>query len=448
MPDKACKVCKNPVRRTQCSLSCTTCYSLYHEVCVDPILAVNHSKFSCCSPPLIPTSSSSNLPTTVLTASTSNQNNPPASDIPASPAVTSNQPNSVSINNPKRKLSSESPPSQAPKIFCNPKPNTPQPSNTCHPQQSNMSEAPEYFKSFADEMRQHNTQTDTNFDTLSGSVQSLRTEVAESNHLNQQEREKDREAVEALRQHNILTDKCEVVIFGVPINSRLTNEQAAHKLVTAISLSPDFLFQATYRDWTSPIRPLPSDQLPSNQPTPYKAFVLRLSNPFLRDRLLAECFRLKNKKANDVFGEGGTIPVHVRPLWPDPVHTLYASAIRASKSANYARPIVQNLVVCLQKTPRSTPIPIYTENELQSILFPTNHASLHLPSAPLPLQSSNSSTNTTQPLHSLTQSHLTQPNSASNTAAQLQLPPLSQTTNHSITPPATSVTNNLSTNTP
>ena len=231
-----------------------------------------------------------------------------------------------------------------------------------------MSEAPEYFKLFADEMRNHNKQTDGNFASLNSSFQGLRDEVAESNQKNEQEREKDRQVVESLRQHNILSDKCEVVVFGLPIDSRLTNEQAALKLISAVYLNPDFLFQATYRDWSVPIKPLPSEQIPANQQLPYKAFVLRLSSPYIRDRLLEECFRLKNKRANDVFGEGGSIPVHVRPLSPDTVHSLYAAAIRASKKANYSRPIVKNLVDCLQKTPRSKPIPVYTEDKLNSII--------------------------------------------------------------------------------
>ena len=56
--------------------------------------------------------------------------------------------------------------------------------------------------------------------------------------------------------------------------------------------------------------------------------------------------------------------------WPSEVHTLFTQAIRASKSHNYAKTIVVNLVVFLRETIRSRTIPIYSEQELCRILPP------------------------------------------------------------------------------
>ena len=67
-----------------------------------------------------------------------------------------------------------------------------------------MSEAPEYFKLFADETRNHNEQAVSNFTSLNSSFQSLRYEVADLNQKNEQERKKDRQVVESLMQHNVL----------------------------------------------------------------------------------------------------------------------------------------------------------------------------------------------------------------------------------------------------
>ena len=165
----------------------------------------------------------------------------------------------------------------------------------------------------------------------------------------QQDREEDRQDINALKFHNIETDKCEVFIYGLPLNSSLTFLQAASKLVSILSLSSTYASESTLREWTA------------------------------RDRLVESAPALRFLKANDIFGEGGRIPVYIRPLWPPAVHKLFTLAIRSSTQYGFARPTVVNRVVCLRQTFRSPLIPIYSENDLYRIL-PTaqSRASNHI----------------------------------------------------------------------
>ena len=87
-------------------------------------------------------------------------------------------------------------------------------------------EPPEYFTKFADEMRQRDT---NNFQIL----QAIHTATVKQ----QQDREEDRQDINALKLHNIETDKCEVVIYGLPLNSSLTFSQAASKLVSILTFN-------------------------------------------------------------------------------------------------------------------------------------------------------------------------------------------------------------------
>ena len=146
----------------------------------------------------------------------------------------------------------------------------------------------------------------------------------------------------------------ELIVYGLPNN--------------VLSLPSSFITGTTYRDWTSPL--LNQGTSTSTTPILYKAFVIRLPNADSRDRILESAPKLKTLKANSIFGEGGNIEVHIRPLWPPEVHKLFTMAIRSSKNHNYARPIVVKLVVCLRQTSRSPLIPIYSEQELHRILPP------------------------------------------------------------------------------
>ena len=224
---------------------------------------------------------------------------------------------------------------------------------------------PPYWFELVNEVKALRTANENNTARLDNIHQA----IVESNLQSQRDREEDRQDINALKAHAALSDRCEVVIFGLPVNSSLTYPQAAQKLITSLSL-PTPVHELTFREWSVPIRNHPSVST-NSLPAPYKAFVIRFPNPYARDRLLECSLQLRSLKAGDIFGEGGNIPVFVQPLWPSEVHTLFTQAIRASKSHNYARPIVVNLVVCLRETIRSRPIPIYSEQELHRILPPT-----------------------------------------------------------------------------
>ena len=106
-----------------------------------------------------------------------------------------------------------------------------------------MGEPPEYFAKFADEMRQQNAE---NLQTIIQVIQATTVQQ-------QQEREVDRQDINALKLHNIAPDKCEVVIYGLPQNSNLTYSQAASKLISALSLPSTYASESTFREWTAAI---------------------------------------------------------------------------------------------------------------------------------------------------------------------------------------------------
>ena len=78
--------------------------------------------------------------------------------------------------------------------------------------------------------------------------------------------------------------------------------------------------------------------------------------------------RLKDLHSNDIWKMGDAHNVSLRPLWPASVHQLQAAATRASKELNFARPLVKGLVVCMRQSRKSTPVPIYSMEELQSFV--------------------------------------------------------------------------------
>ena len=56
-----------------------------------------------------------------------------------------------------------------------------------------------------------------------------------------------------LKLHNIGSDKCEVVIYGLSLNYSLIFSQAATKLIPILSLSPSYVTKSTFREWPTPI---------------------------------------------------------------------------------------------------------------------------------------------------------------------------------------------------
>ena len=101
----------------------------------------------------------------------------------------------------------------------------------------------------------------------------------------QQEREEDRQDINALKLLNIAPDKCEVVMYGLPQKSNLTYSQAASQLISALSLLSTYTSESTFREWTAAIPNFPPSAK-NSQPVTYKALVMRLPNSEARDRLV------------------------------------------------------------------------------------------------------------------------------------------------------------------
>ena len=64
---------------------------------------------------------------------------------------------------------------------------------------------------------------------------------------------------------------------------------------------------------------------------------MRLPNSDARDRLSEAAPALRSLKAQEIFGEGGSISVYIHPLWPPTVHKLFTLAIRSSTQYGFVR---------------------------------------------------------------------------------------------------------------
>ena len=69
-----------------------------------------------------------------------------------------------------------------------------------------------------------------------------------------------------------------------------------------------------------------------------------------RNNLLSMGPKLKDLPSNTIWKMGDAHIVGIRALYPTLIHQLQAVAIRASKELNFARPIVEELVVCMRRT--------------------------------------------------------------------------------------------------
>lgn len=213
-----------------------------------------------------------------------------------------------------------------------------------------MEQPPAYFTAFTKELRS---------DFL-GQIAQL---VKHVTFLKQQQI-RDRALIDALLRRCTMVDDCEVVVYGLPHGFSPSYGAAAERLFSALSLPPALASICSYRDWSPPLRNFSSSS--STQISSYTAFVIRLPSPQFRHRLLQVSNKLKSQTAHQIFGHGGHHAVFIKPIWPKPVYELFKIALQASKSANYSRPVVHNLVVCLRKSANSPLIPIFTETDIDN----------------------------------------------------------------------------------
>ena len=79
-----------------------------------------------------------------------------------------------------------------------------------------------------------------------------------------------------------------------------------------------------------------------------KRFLIELPTAKARNDLLSMGPKLKDLSSVAIWKMGDAHIVSLRPLWPSSIHQLQATATRASKDLNFARPIVKGLVVSMR----------------------------------------------------------------------------------------------------
>ncbi|KAJ8673768.1 hypothetical protein QAD02_005030 [Eretmocerus hayati] len=180
--------------------------------------------------------------------------------------------------------------------------------------------------------------------------------------------------VESIVHHSTLVDSAEMIFTGIPKELSLDQNTVVTKLLDALEHPELIGFVLDVREWKGPPLGNPTSQT-NEQPTtaiaqsssPHTSLVLKLASVAVRDSLVFNSAKLKNKTARDIFGINSQHEVFCRPLWPKEVHQLLRKAWTACAQLNYDRPVVRNLVVCVRQTRSSPLIPIFTEKELQSL---------------------------------------------------------------------------------
>ena len=192
-------------------------------------------------------------------------------------------------------------------------------------------------------------------------IDKLQQSVQEAEENRKKEANETNKKIDLLRTQQTLTDDFEVLILGLPIAFSKSYEEATRMLYTALGLSQNKIPLFDFREWTS-ARPA------ANAPYPTKGYVIEMPTAKSRTNLLNMGPMLKNLHSNDIWKMGDAHNVSIRPLWPTTVHQLQGAATRSSKELNFARPLVRGLVVCMRQIRNSTPIPIYSMEELDALV--------------------------------------------------------------------------------
>ena len=389
MPNPPCLFCNHPITRNQRSNICARCKSLAHVECAAPQYLYGFPYLPCCipssiainEPSIVPVKSS---PATVVPpiASTRCATPPAVQERGADPTTTLSLPSSLLSASSTYPLStdvttpannSQCPPTQKRKASDSSSPTNREskisrtiPTKNAQVAPTTMSEAPEWFTAYEqrqnDKLEKQTTHLDNKIDTLTNTVSTLQQSLQAAEDERKKESEEKNRQIELLRSQQMLTDDLEVVIIGLPIAFTDSYEKATRMLYTALGLSQNKIPLFDYREWT------PSRRNEASAPHLTKAFIIEMPTAKARKDLLSMGPKLKDIHSNDIWQMGDAHNVSIRPLWPTPVHQLQAAATRESKRLNFARPIIKGLVVCMRQTRTSTPVPIYSMEELQAFL--------------------------------------------------------------------------------
>ncbi|KAJ8671724.1 hypothetical protein QAD02_002983 [Eretmocerus hayati] len=179
-------------------------------------------------------------------------------------------------------------------------------------------------------------------------------------------------------QKSILVDKAEVLITGLPKQPDVPNVNIVNSLFNFLEVPRLLNFIVDMRVWTGPdmsnTRNGPTDRTDTQSSSSSGitspdsqlfSMVVKFLSPTVRDEFIFRCSKLKDKSIQHIFNVNGTSQVFCKNLWPPEVYRLFKKTHNISRNLNYERPVVKNLVVCVQKTRESALIPINSEKDLE-----------------------------------------------------------------------------------
>ncbi|KAJ8686875.1 hypothetical protein QAD02_022669 [Eretmocerus hayati] len=150
------------------------------------------------------------------------------------------------------------------------------------------------------------------------------------------------------------TDENEIKISGIPATLEAPLLQSAVKILQEIGLTSPANFILDHREW------------PLKENEPYRMIVVKLVGG-VRDMVLRNSVKLKDKTAQSIFGMGGNSRIFINQVLPRSVYGVLREARKASKTLYYATPLVKNMMVFMRETRNSEPILIKDELDIKSL---------------------------------------------------------------------------------
>ncbi|KAJ8664693.1 hypothetical protein QAD02_006355 [Eretmocerus hayati] len=133
------------------------------------------------------------------------------------------------------------------------------------------------------------------------------------------------------------TDENEIKISGIPTGLNVPLIQSAVRLLQEIGLTSPSNFILDHREW------------PAKENESHQSIIVKLVGG-VRETVLRNASKLKGKTAQSIFGSGGNTRIYINQVYPRHVYKLLREARVASKSLNYAYPLVKNMIVFMRET--------------------------------------------------------------------------------------------------
>ncbi|KAJ8682496.1 hypothetical protein QAD02_018288 [Eretmocerus hayati] len=150
------------------------------------------------------------------------------------------------------------------------------------------------------------------------------------------------------------TDENEIKISGILTSLNVPLIQSAVKILQEIGLSSPMNFILDHREW------------PVKENESHQSIIVKLVGG-ARETVLRYSSKLKEKTAQSIFGSGGNTRIYINQVYPRHVYQLLREARNASKSLNYAYPLVKNMIVFMRETRDSDLILIKDSSDIKRL---------------------------------------------------------------------------------